>query len=84
MANRMMANIRNPETHPGFCAILPVMLYLPMLANLPPRYNTIPIRPHIPLSVWTKGVWKTIERKRANKRKRTPANRKISDGELRG
>jgi hypothetical protein len=75
MAPIMMANARNPETHPGFCATR---------ANLPTTYKTAPIRPHIPLSVWIKGAWKTIGRKKANIKKRTPANRKISDGELRG
>jgi hypothetical protein len=62
MVHKMMANTRNPETHPGFCAIRPIMLYLPKSANLPPRYNTPPVRPHIVLSLWIKGAWKTIGR----------------------
>jgi hypothetical protein len=84
MVHRMMANTRNAETHPGFCAIRPIMLYLPKRANLPPRYNTPPASPHIALSVWIKAAWQKIGRKRAAKSKRTPANKTISDGKLRG
>jgi len=62
IADRMMANTRNPETLPGFCDIPLIMLCLSKRASIPLRYNTTPVRAHIVLSVWIKGAWKKIGR----------------------